>query len=136
MSRPVRSARLARVLAAAVTLGAVSPVAMTLVPAHACACPDEGIAVLAPKQAESGEQFRIRGVWIQSGKPAAGRTVKVQIRRDGRWQQLKGAAVSTRKNGEFGLRLVLQQKGLRVLRVVGVNPAGPNVTDTFRITVN
>ena len=136
MSHPVRTSRLVHALAAAVTLGALSPVALTLAPAHACACPDEGIAVLAPKRVvSSGEQFRVKGVWIQSGKAAAGRTVKVQTRRDGRWRTLKGAVVTARANGEFGVRLVLQQKGVRALRVVGVNPDGPNVRDRFRVTV-
>lgn len=136
MSPRLPTPRLARVLAGAVALGALSPVALTLAPAHACACPDEGIAVLAPSRTvSSGEEFRVQGVWIQSGKPAAGRTVKVQARRDGRWHTLKGAVVTARANGEFGARLVLQQKGVRVLRVLGVVPDGPDVKDRFRVTV-
>ena len=134
LPHPVRRS-LTRPLLAAVTLAAVSPAAMAIAPAQACGCPDEGIAVKAPRTAESGESFRISGVWIQAGTPAAGRTVRVQTKRDGRWQRLRGATVTTRANGEFGMRLVLQQQGSRILRVAGVNPERPHVFDRFVVRV-
>lgn len=83
----------------------------------------------------SGQEFRVKGKLTRDGDPIAGRTVKVQTRRDGSWENLTGAHMSTSSTGGYNLRLVLGQTGDRTLRVVGKVP-GRNAFKRFHVTVH
>ena len=122
------------VVAGAATLASLG-VAMS--PAQACACSDERIvAHVSDTTPDSGETFRVHGRWTRVGQPVVGHTVKVQTRRDGAWEDITGARVSTSTEGRYAVRVVLSQTGERTMRVVGINP-GPakNFKDRFVVTV-
>lgn len=69
----------------------------------------------------SGEQFIVRGrITLGYGRdqiPAPPSDVRVQTRRNGGWHLLRGARVTSRKNGFYRVRVVLQMPGQRRLRV-------------------
>ena len=69
---------------------------------------------------QSGEQFRVHGVFTINGSAAVNRTVKIQSKSADGWQDLTGAHVSTGSDGRYGLRVVLSMKGKRTLRAVGI----------------
>ena len=62
-----------------------------------------------------GEEFVVRGVY-----DAAARDVKIQTFRNDRWLNLDGARVTTRSDGSYRVRLVLNIRGVRDLRAVGI----------------
>jgi hypothetical protein len=68
----------------------------------------------------SGEQFRLRGVLKSQGEPVADATVRVKTFRNGAWERLRGAVVTTNDEGRYRVRVVLQMKGERALRVVAI----------------
>lgn len=83
---------------------------------------------------DPGQEFRLRGRLRSEGEPVAGATVRVQTWRDGGWQRLKGAVVTTDDEGRYRVRVVLFQDGDRDLRVVG-NPAGDDIRTARATTV-
>ncbi len=117
-----------RRLAAAVLVGSIVPVTALVAPsasAQQSAPANPRIsAFVSDSTPASGEQFVVRGKFFRFGEPAADRPVKVQAWRDGAWNQLTGARVTTNDEGGYRMRLILSQTGQRDLRVVGVSPAG------------
>ena len=85
----------------------------------------------------SGEQFRVRGLFTIGGNPAVNRTVKIQSLNGGTWQNISGARVSTGSDGKYAVRLILSRKGERDLRAVGITPSPntPNAFKRFTVTV-
>lgn len=79
----------------------------------------------------SGEQFRLRGRLTSEGDPVPDATVRVKTFRNGEWVRLEGAVVSTNEEGRYGVRVILQMKGKRQLRVVG-NPKGDDIATARR----
>ena len=87
---------------------------------------------------QSGEQFRVHGLFTINGSAAADRTVKIQSKTADGWKNLTGAHVSTGSDGRYGLRVVLSMEGKRTLRAVGVTPSSsvPNPQAPFTVTVS
>jgi len=85
----------------------------------------------------SGEQFRVRGLFTIGGEPAVNRTVKIQSLNGSTWQNISGAQVSTGSDGKYAVRLILSRKGERDLRAVGITPSPntPNAFKRFTVTV-
>lgn len=83
----------------------------------------------------SGETFRVGGKLTRDGSALAGKTVKVQTLRNGAWQNISGASMTTSSTGKYNLRLVLSQKGERTMRVVAVLP-GVDPVKRFIVTVH
>jgi hypothetical protein len=73
----------------------------------------------------SGETFRLKGAAWSEGErvPAA---IRVQAWRNGEWVQLHGARMHTNSDDLYNMRIILQQKGERTLRVVA-NPDGDDI---------
>lgn len=127
-----------RTVVSVLALGLVVPASLVAGPAQACAChfTDISVRVSDPTPA-SGQTFRIRGRFFDSGSPAQSRIVKVQTRRDDRWVRIRGARVRTNDEGRYRMRLVLSQRGRRMMRVVGVDRGeGPNAYERFRVRVH
>ena len=87
---------------------------------------------------DSGEQFRVHGLFTINGSAAVNRTVKIQSKTADGWTNLTGAHVSTGSDGRYGLRVVLSMKGKRTLRAVGITPSSsvPNPRAPFTVTVS
>lgn len=127
-----------KAILAASTLAVATAMVGFVAPAQACACDDAEIRVrVSDPTPASGQQFRARGLLIMGGLPAPDHTVKVQARRGGQWVPLRGARVETNDEGRYRVRLVLSQRGARVLRVAGVGEGGePTQRRRFRVTVH
>ncbi len=78
----------------------------------------------------SGQTFAVSGVFVDQGVLADHEPVKVQRLFQGTWSTLTGAVVRTTSDGKYELHVILQTKGVRDLRVVGVT-AGP-AHDAFK----
>jgi hypothetical protein len=65
-----------------------------------------------------GEQFVVRGEYDGPGRGV--HDVKIQTVRDDHWLNLDGARVTTRSDGSYRVRLVLDVRGVRDLRAVGI----------------
>ncbi|MDN5853156.1 MAG: hypothetical protein L0K86_09980 [Actinomycetia bacterium] len=69
----------------------------------------------------SGEQFVVRGRITLGYGPdkmaAPPSDVRLQTKRNGSWHLLRGARVTSRDNGRYRVRVVLQMPGKRRLRV-------------------
>lgn len=119
-------------LVVAAQLGLVAPAA------QACACHYTDITVrTSDPTPRSGQTFRIRGRFVDSGDPAVNQVVRVQARRNHPWVRLAGARVRTSADGTYRMRLVLSQRGKRPLRVVGVDRGpGPNAFQRFSVRVH
>lgn len=79
----------------------------------------------------SGEQFRLFGRLTSEGTPVTDATVRVKTFRHGEWVALHGAVVRTNDEGRYRVRVVLQMKGKRLLRVIG-NPPGDDIATARR----
>jgi hypothetical protein len=86
----------------------------------------------------SGQQFRVRGLFMIGGEPAVNRQVKIQSLNGDTWQNISGAQVSTGSDGKYAVRLVLSRTGERDLRAVGITPSPntPNAFKKFTVTVH
>lgn len=104
-------------------------------PASATDRPASRITVSASdSEVDPGEQFALRGrLTTEGGRALAGGVVRVQTFRDGAWEDLPGAQVTTNDEGRYRVRVVLSQKGERGLRVVG-NPAGTRLRNARALT--
>jgi hypothetical protein len=72
-----------------------------------------------------GEQFVVRGVYDGPGRRA--HAVKIQTFRNDEWLNIDGARVTTRSDGSYRLRVILNIRGVRDLRAVGIAGSGrPN----------
>ena len=83
---------------------------------------------------DSGEQFVLRGRFTSLDQPVAGSPVRVQTYRDGAWEAVRGAVVTTDADGRYRVRVILVQDGDRDLRVVA-NPAGDDIRTARAYTV-
>lgn len=83
---------------------------------------------------DSGEQFALRGRMTSLGEPVAGAPVRVQTYRDGAWEPVRGAVVTTDAEGRYRVRVILVQDGDRDLRVVA-NPPGDDIRTARAYTV-
>ena len=72
----------------------------------------------------SGQTFSLYGaVWSAGHRVPA--TIRVKTFRNGTWVQLAGAVMQTNRFDRYRIRVILQMKGQRQLRVVGdPRPAG------------
>lgn len=130
-----------RRVAAAVLVGSLIPLSAAVTTAHASTAVESHTvkitAVPSDTTPASGQEFRVRGAFTVDGQPAVDRPVKVQTWRNDAWEQLKGAKVNTNDEGRYQVRVILQQKGERLLRVVGVSPEGiRNAYHRFTVTVH
>ena len=66
----------------------------------------------------SGQTFRIHGAVLSGGERVPA-TIHVQTFRSGQWVQLTGATMKTNRDDLYNIRVILQMKGERQLRVVG-----------------
>lgn len=82
----------------------------------------------------SGQQFIVRGRLDVGGRPGVGKPVTVQTWRAGHWEPIRGARVTTNSEGRYRVRLILQAKGERLLRVSSVIEKGFH-TERQRFTV-
>lgn len=85
----------------------------------------------------SGQTFRLFGaVWSEGVRVPA--TIRVKTFRNGEWVQLPGAVMQTNRDNRYRIRIVLQMKGERLLRVIG-NPKGDDIRTarkTITVTVH
>jgi hypothetical protein len=115
-------------------LAAVAPailIAGSVQPANAAAAATSSITVRSSDYTPaSGQTFFVSGLFIDQGVPADHEPVKVQRLFDGTWSTLTGAVVRTTSDGHYRMRVILQTKGVRQLRVVGVT--GGTAHDAFK----
>ena len=112
MSLRTSLGRAGSVAAVTVTLAAATA-AVTVVPA--VAAPASRITVqTSDATVRSGEEFVLTGRLT----PANG-VVRVATRTSSGWEPLSGAVVHTRSDGTYRVRIILQRRGDRVLRVLG-----------------
>jgi hypothetical protein len=107
--------------------------------AHLTAAPSAHITAHPSKDSvDSGEQFRVRGLFTINDSPAIDRKVKIQSLNANGWQDLQGARVSTGDDGRYGVRVILSREGERQLRAVGITPSPntPNPKKRFTVTVS
>ena len=84
----------------------------------------------------SGKVFTVSGDFTENGAAAAGHVVEVQALTNGQYQTLTGAKMKTTSNGDYTMRVVLDSKGIRDLRVVGVGQGNQaNAHDNFQVRV-
>jgi hypothetical protein len=126
----------------AVALVAVLPLAaigITAGVAEASTAPQAKISAnVSDATPASGKLFTISGTFTESGKAAADQVVKVQAQQaNGTWKTLIGAKEHTTTKGGYDLEVILNAKGQRDLRVVGVGTgAQPNATRPLTVTVH
>ncbi len=86
----------------------------------------------------SGQAFHVSGMFTEGGKPAGEEVVKVQAKQpNGTWKNLPGARELTSSKGTYDLEVILNAKGSRDLRVVGVGlDTLPNALQTFAVKVH
>jgi hypothetical protein len=132
----MRHARLATAvvgtIAATTALTGVAPAA-TVAPtaSHVTATP----STTTPA---SGETFRVRGAVLTDKDVRVPATIHVKTWRNGRWVQLRGAVMHTNRDNGYHMRIILQMKGERQLRVVGDPDSATIATarTTFTVTVH
>ncbi|MGH3447432.1 MAG: hypothetical protein ACRDQA_11955 [Nocardioidaceae bacterium] len=131
---------LVRRLACAAALAVVAPLTVTATGASAAnhhPHPSRVTVHVTDRAPASHQTFIVHGVMFWHNHRAANHTVKLQTRRGGEWHNIRGAHMRTNSRGHYRLRLVLFQRGHRVLRAVGVvrGPA-PNVFNRFTVRVH
>jgi hypothetical protein len=85
----------------------------------------------------SGQTFRLFGAVKSEGERVPA-TIRVKTFRNGEWVKLPGAVMHTNRDDRYRIRIVLQMKGERLLRVVG-NPDGDDIATarkTITVTVH
>ncbi|WP_395696298.1 hypothetical protein [Nocardioides sp.] len=129
----LRQARLATAvigtLAATALVAAPPAPAATLATSHVTATP----STTSPA---SSATFHVRGaVWSEGVRVPA--TIHIGTWRHGQWVPLTGAVMHTNRSDQYDLRVILQTKGLRQLRVTGDpdSAAIANARTTFTVTV-
>jgi hypothetical protein len=85
----------------------------------------------------SGQTFRLYGA-VQSEGHKVPATIHVLTYRNGHWVQLPGAIMQTNRDNTYRIRVILQMKGKRQLRVVAdPRPSGiRNAQTTISVTVH
>jgi hypothetical protein len=118
-------------LAAATTMVAMSPAQSTTM------APSRVTVASTDYTPASGQTFRLYGaVWSEGVRVPA--TIRVKTFRNGHWVQLRGAVMDTNRFDRYKIRIVLQMKGHRLLRVVAdPKPADIlNSQKTITVTVH
>jgi hypothetical protein len=118
-------------LAAAATLVAATPAQSTTL------TPSKVSVSTTDSTPASGQTFRLYGAVRSEGHQVPA-TILVQTYRNGHWVQLPGATMQTNRDDTYRIRVVLQMKGKRQLRVVAdPTPAGiNNARTTISVTVH
>lgn len=112
-----------RLVRGAAPIAAVALAAGLLAPASSADAPQLPNASLRSSdyRVSSGEQFILRGrITLGYGRDkmaAPPSTVQVQTKRHGEWHRLSGARVTSRDNGRYRVRVILQMPSNRRLRV-------------------
>jgi hypothetical protein len=122
----------------ATALAAVTSLTLIAGTAQAIGAPPSSITAKADDSTpRSGQTFHVSGLFTAQGKPADHLVVKMQILNGDSWAQLTGAKMRTLSNGAYTMRVILQAKGERTLRAVGVDP-GParDAFKRFEVTVH
>ncbi|HEX6247258.1 MAG TPA: hypothetical protein VFZ64_05255 [Nocardioidaceae bacterium] len=65
----------------------------------------------------SGQTFRLYGALWSGGERQAAR-IRVKTYRNGEWVRLPGAVMDTNRENRYRIRIILQMKGERLLRVI------------------
>lgn len=127
-SRTRRSAAVVGSIVAATSLVAVSPAA------SATLAVSRVTVTASDTTPASGQAFTLSGAVVSGGVkvPAA---IRVLTFRNGAWVQLHGAVMTTNRVSTYRIRIVLQMKGQRMLRVVGDPTAATIETARRTITV-
>ncbi len=126
--------RTRRTSAAAAVVAAAASV-LALAPADAADIARCRITVFSNDyEVQPGQQFVLRGRLTSEGAGVEGATVRVLTYRNGGWERLRGAVVTTNDEGRYRVRVVLSSGGDRDLRVVG-NPAGDSIRTARNETV-
>jgi hypothetical protein len=110
-----------RVLAAAGLVAAVATAGLAADAADAAASAAAKPSITAHASNDTphvGEQFVVRGVYDGPGRGV--HDVKIQTFRNDEWLDLDGARVTTRADGSYRVRVVLEIRGVRDLRAVGI----------------
>jgi hypothetical protein len=106
-------------LVGAVSLAAVAAVGLGAGPATAVRAASSITAHPSDDTPSAGEQFVVRGVYDGPGRSA--HDVKLQTFRNDKWLNLDGARVTTKSDGSYRIRVILNIRGVRDLRAVGIS---------------
>lgn len=118
---------------ATAVVGAIAATALVALPAAGAdtVLPSRVTATATDPTPAAGQAFRVFGaVWSAGERVPA--TVRVKMLRDGVWVQIPGAVVQTNSTDRYRVRLVLQKKGERQLRVVG-DPTADGIATARRL---
>lgn len=118
-------------IAAAASVVAMSPAqSATLVPSRVTVTATDSTPA-------SGQTFQLFGAVFSQGARVPA-TIRVKTFRNGQWVQLRGAVMETNRFDRYRIRVVLQMKGERLLRVVAdPKPADIlNSRKTITVTVH
>ena len=119
------------------TLAAAGATLAAATPAQASAPnPSKVTASASDRMPASGQMFHVSGVVSTHGHGAPA-TITVKTLRNGTWVPLTGASMHTDSAGHYSIRVVLDSKGHRQLRVVA-NPDAAGIRNsrtTFAISV-
>lgn len=128
----------AAVLVAAIPLAAVVATVGADTATAATASQAKISANVSDKTPASGKAFQVSGAFTENGKAAAGQIVKIQAQqKNGSWQSLTGAHQRTTAQGNYQLKVILDLKGARQLRAVGVGVGSqPNAFQKFTVSVH
>ncbi|HCB05531.1 MAG TPA: hypothetical protein PLZ93_15550 [Nocardioides sp.] len=111
----------------------------TVSAAEAAPAPQTKISAnVSDKTPAAGKRFTVSGKFTAQGTAAANQVVKVQAEQaNGTWKTLTGAKERTTAKGAYDIAVILNAKGQRDLRVVGVGTGNqPNAVRTFTVTVH
>jgi hypothetical protein len=128
---------------AAAALLATLPLAAVAVTAGAADAASHGpqakiTAQVSDKTPAANKPFTVSGRFTEGGKAAGEQVVKVLAKQaNGTWKTLPGAKDQTSRTGGYNIKVILNAKGTRVLRVVGVGLSTlPNGYQTFGVSVH
>jgi hypothetical protein len=128
----------ARRTAATVGTAVVATSVLALSPAQAAAPAPSSVTVnTTDATPASGQTFRLFGA-VSSGGVRVAATIHVKTLQNGHFVQLPGAVVSTNNENRYRVRIILQRKGPRQLRVVAT-PKSPDIAtsrNTITVTVH
>lgn len=131
MNTARRAVATAATLAVAATLVAAAPAQSTTT------TPSKVSVSTTDSTPASGQTFRLSGA-VRSEGVKVPATIRVKTYSNGHWVQLKGAVMQTNRDNTYRMRIILQMKGERLLRVVAdPTPAGiSNARTTIHVTVH
>jgi hypothetical protein len=131
MNTARRAVATAGTLAVAATLVAAAPAQSTTT------TPSKVSVSTTDSTPASGQTFRLSGAVRSEGHKVPA-TIRVKTFSNGHWVQLHGAVMQTNRDNTYRMRIILQMKGERLLRVVAdPTPAGiSNARTTIHVTVH